>query len=403
LTVGCGTTPAWCAVVERPDQRVEDIPRGAFAPPHCPHPDCPCHHPGRGRDFRWSKVGSYTVKRSGAAIQRFLCHSCRRTFSQQTFACTYFLKRPELLLPVAAGLLAGSAHRQLARSLGCAPSTITRLAPRIGRHSLLLQRRLELEAAEIREPVVLDDFVSFVGAQFYQLAVPTAVGQSSAFVYRLDHALHLRGGRLNPHQRRRRDALLRRHGRPSAGARTRAVVRVLRALLAQSRTLRLVSDGCPLYDRALQQLQAQRRVEHRRFPNPPRGPKGAPRSPAARERDLQMFEVDQLHRLVRHSLAHHRRETIAFSRSVNGLVERLHLLAVWRNLVKRRSERRPHRATPAATLGLTTGRWSWAQVFAQRLFVGHLPLTDDDQQIYRRQTPTPMLHVQRPHDPVYVL
>ena len=116
-----------------------------------------------------------------------------------------------------------------------------------------------------------------------------------------------------------------------------------------------------------------------------------------------MFEVDQFHRLVRHSLAHHRRETIAFGRSVNGLVERLHLLAVWRNLVKRRSERRPHRATPAATLGLTTGRWSWAQVFARRLFVAHVPLNDDDQQIYRRQASTPMLPVQTPHAPVYVL
>ena len=389
--------------MERPGPRVEEIPCGAFVPPHCPRPDCVCHRPGRGPVFRWSKAGFYTPQRRGARIQRFVCHACERTFAQQAFACSYFLKRPELLLPVAAGLVAGSAHRQLARSLGCAASTVTRLAARLGRHCLLLQRRLEQELADIPETVVLDDFESFVGAQFYQLALPTAVGQDSAFVHRLDHALHLRGGRLNPHQRRRRDALLRRCGRPAPGERIRALERVLRALLAKTRTLRLVSDGGPLYDRALERLHARDRVQHRRLPNPPRGPKGAPRSPAARERDRQMFEVDQLHRLLRHSAAHHRRETIAFGRSVNDLVGRLHLLAVWRNLVKSRSERHPSQLVPAAALGLTTGRWSWAQVFARRLFPGHLPLTADDQQTYRRQLRTPTLAAPRPHDPVYVL
>jgi hypothetical protein len=47
---------------------------------------------------------------------------------------TYCRKRPELLRPVAAGLQAGSAHRQLARTLGCAPSTVTRISEHLGRH-----------------------------------------------------------------------------------------------------------------------------------------------------------------------------------------------------------------------------------------------------------------------------
>jgi transposase-like protein len=389
--------------VERPGQRVEETSPAEFTPPHCPRRDCPAHRPGGDVRFRWSKAGGYRRNVRRTRIPRFRCLVCRRTFSQQTFACSYFLKRPELLLPVAAGLVAGSAHRQLARSLGCAPSTVTRLASRLGRHGLLLQRLLLAELRERREVVVLDDFETFVGAQFYQLAVPTAVGGESAFVYGLDHALHLRGGRLNPYQRGRRSALFRRSGRPAPGERSRAVQRVLQALLAQTPTLHLVSDGNPLYDQALARLQGRARITHRRFPNPRRGPKGAPRSPAARERDRHLSAVDQLHRLVRHSQAHHRRETLAFGRSVNGVVERFFLLAVWRNLVKTCSERRPRRGTPATRLGLTVGRWSWAQVFARRLFLDHAPLSPDEKRIYHRGLLTPTLGPQRPHDPVYAL
>jgi hypothetical protein len=66
--------------------------------------------------------------------------SCGKTCSQETFSLRYFLKRPELLRPVAAGLVADSSHRQIARLLGCSHSTITRLSTRLGRHALLLLR-----------------------------------------------------------------------------------------------------------------------------------------------------------------------------------------------------------------------------------------------------------------------
>jgi hypothetical protein len=72
------------------------------------------------------------------------------------------LKRPEILLPVAAGLVAGSAHRQLARSLGCAPSTVTRLSARLGRHALLLQAlALEDRAGRLDESIAADHFETF--------------------------------------------------------------------------------------------------------------------------------------------------------------------------------------------------------------------------------------------------
>jgi hypothetical protein len=89
----------------------------------------------------------------------------------------YYLKRPELLVPVAAGLVAGSAHRQLARSLRCAPATVTRLGPRLGRHALLFMARVRPRLGPPREPLVYDDFETFFGAQDFAVGLGTAVGQ----------------------------------------------------------------------------------------------------------------------------------------------------------------------------------------------------------------------------------
>ena len=111
----------------------------SFQPPFCPRRDCPEHRRTRP-GYRYRVHTAYATAR-GRRIPRFLCLTCRKTFSQRAFSAFYYLKRPELLLPVAAFLNAGAGHRQIARSLGCAHSTVNRLSARLGRHALLLQAR----------------------------------------------------------------------------------------------------------------------------------------------------------------------------------------------------------------------------------------------------------------------
>jgi hypothetical protein len=88
---------------------------------------------------------------------------------------------------------------------------------------------------------------------------------------------------------------------------------------------------------------------------------------------------------MRHSCAHHRRETIAFSRRLNALLERAFLLVVWRNFVKARSERRRGEPTPAMQLGLTDERWSWKRLLARCLFPSRIRLPAEWLRIYRRE------------------
>jgi hypothetical protein len=148
----------------------------------------------------------------------------------------------------------------------------------------------------------------------------------------------------------------------------------------------VISDGHAAYDRAMQDPSLERWLRLERYPNPPRGPKGCPRSEAARLRDERLFPVDLLHKILRHSLAHQRRETIAFGRRLNAILERLFLAAVCRNFVKKRSERAARSGTPAMRLGPARERWTWSRVFSRRLFPA------------RTRTPSTWAHLYRPNN-----
>lgn len=347
-----------------PTQPIEGRRPDRFRPLFCPRTDCPAHA-DRGPHYRAKRDGSYrTARDPNRRIQCFICLTCERRFSQRSFSTLYRLKRPELLAPVAGMLVAGSAHRQIARSLGCSHTTVTRLSVRLGRHAALFQRRASSTLDRIAEPVVFDHFETFVRSQVERLGVGTAVGKSSWFVYDLAGARYLRAGGRSSRKR-----VLKQSPRPTiSGAIATSTGNLVQSLLAWSTdALDLISDDHPAYPAAIRRLRhVSVPIRHRVFANPDRSPGHDPK--VAARRDRAMFAVDLLHKLIRHSQAHHKRETIAFGRRVDYTVGRLQLLAVWRNFVKRRVERRRCRESPAMRLGLTDRLWGWDDILAVRLF-----------------------------------
>ena len=360
-----------------------------FRPPFCPRSGCRHHINPAG--FRYYKNGSYkTVK--GFRIQRYVCKGCKSSFSRKAFSLTYYLKRPELLLPIAAGLQACSAHRQIARTVGCAPSTVTRMSARLGRHAMLLHcKALESLEQKLEESVVLDHFETFELTQDLPFGIATVVGSESWFVYGIDPAPHARTGTRSPAQQKRCE---KRVSRPVRGGYVGSTSRTLDRLLVlkrPDRELHLITDGMRAYDRAVARHSDASKIRLESHPVPKRGPKGSKRSPQAVARDQAMFPADTLHGLLRHSLAAHKRETIAFGRRLNAILERLFLTTVWRNFVKHRSERRPDRTTPAMSLGLTDRPWSWSRVLGRRLFPARERIDSEWMRLYRRAWPTPEL------------
>jgi len=373
-----------------PSTPVDRIPPSRFRPPFCPNPRCRHHRLRPGQTFPYWREGSYRRRCDGRRVPRFLCLACRVGFSARTFSVTYRMRKPHLLLPVARWMTSGAALRPIGRAwndehpdLACHPSTLPRVARRIGAQAILILEELHRLAPDLAEPVVLDHFESFVGLQENGLALATPIGQETGWVY---------GGRPAWH-RQATDASKRKPRvatRPGEVERSvREVLTVLFAKVPRGACLHVVSDGEPRYGRAIRRHPRGRDVLHEVHVNPRTRLKGEPRDESTRERDRALRRNDNYHTLVRHLDADHRRQTIAFCRRGEALVERAAALMVWHNLSKPVSIRKDDRRTPGMLRGVTRRPWRWAEILSRRRFVSRIPVDRTMRQVLERRMPDP--------------
>ena len=343
-----------------------------FRPPHCPRKNCP-DHLFQGLGYRAKRSGSYVRKCDPLRrIPRFRCATCKGSFSRQSFSTTYYMKRPELLRPIASLLLSSAAHRQIARHLNCSPSTVTALSVRLGQHSTLFHEVALNVIKQIREPVDFDHFETFVRSKQERLGIATAVGQKYWFIYAVEEARYTGTMRRGRHRRK-----LKRPPKPTVpGAIVASTRKTLDLLLKMSpHGLKLISDDNPHYRVAVHQLNHKlpvgKSIRHSRYANPKRLPGDDPG--IARRRNRSMYAVDLAHKLLRHSLKHHSRRTLAFGRKTSNVIGRVKLFVVWRNFIKIVSEKhRSNLVSPAMQVGLTSKLWTWRDILAQRLFPGRV-------------------------------
>jgi len=355
----------------------------AQAPPFCPNPACP-FHASPTASWRWVRAGFFRRQASPQRIQRFQCRHCRRHFSAQTFHGTYWLKQPQLLVPVAHRLLGCSGFRQIAREFDVSPQTILGLSARLGRQCLLFHEQLRPKG-ELGEPLDLDSFVSFEWSQYHPTQFHVAAGQESHYFHGFTDSEARRSGTMRPGQRRRRAWLEARDGRPDPRSVEREVAAVLGIVTAGATHLSLHTDEHEDYPRALRHQRHLQAVEHHTVS-----------SRAARTARNPLFAINLLDLLIRHSGANHKRETIAFSKRRQSAAERLWLLLVWRNYVKSFSERKRD-ATPAMRAGVCARRWSLQGILRERRFPSRGPLPERWARYYWGLTPTRCLPRARAH------
>ena len=350
-----------------------------IVPPHCPRSDCRFHRSSDG--WRWIRCGWFTRRCAPHRIQRFRCLHCGVTFSTQTFSTTYYLKRPELLEPIAHRLLACSGYRQIAREARCDPTAVMGLSARLGRHALLLLR--DLRPTDIREPLVTDGFESFAYSQFLPLHLNLAVG-ASHFTYGFTFSALRRKGRMTEKQKNIRRKLEAKHGRPHPKAVELGMADLVRIVAPKPQKLVVHSDEHPAYVRAWRRLKGYE-VHHERIS-----------SLAARTPLNPLFPVNLMDLLLRHNSANHKRETIAFSKRHQSVIERAALLIAWRNWVKPFSER-DRGPSPAMKLGIATRRWTMKELLTGRRFVTRTKLPASWQAYYERRVDTPGIDNPRRH------
>lgn len=342
-------------------------------PPFCPNPNCRFHRTGAGR-WRFVRDGFFVRQSAPQRIQRFRCVPCGRHFSSQTFHTSYWLKHPELLVPVFHRLLGCSAFRQIAREFGVSPTTVLTHSARLGRHCWLFHQQLRPHG-RLEEPLALDSFVSFEFSQYHPTAFHVAVGQHSHFFYGFTDSELRRSGRMTDQQRRRRAVLEQRFGRPDPRSTEREVATLLAIVAPTPQRLELHTDEHTDYPRALARLP-HLAITHRTIS-----------SRALRTARNPLFPVNLLDLLIRHCGANHKRETISFSKRRQSAAERLAVLLVWRNYVKWFSERR-RQETPAMRLQILRAPLTVPELLSRRLFATRIALPERWRAYYRREIVT---------------
>ncbi len=356
-------------------------PGDDFQPPHCPNPGCIFHRDSRG--WRFKRDGYHRRRFDGRRIRRFRCSRCRRSFSTQTFSVTYWLKRPDLLVPLLHGSLSCSCLRQMARAHRLSPSTVQLQLERLGRHAILFHEHRRPHATP-NEPLVVDGFETFELSQYWITHLNTVVGAESHFVYACTVSELRRKGAMTPRQKRRRARLEQHYGRPPPRSIQHGVAQALALVVPPGGEAVVRSDEHRQYPPALVQLSDRcfhHQVTASKAPRTPQNP---------------LFAVNLLHGLVRHNGSNHKRETIAFSKRNQAIVWREAIHRVFRNYVKHCSERRRD-GTPAQRLGLCDAPLRWEQILARRIFPTRTPLTEPLDLQYAGRIPTRQLPRARAH------
>lgn len=338
----------------------------SFVPPHCPRSDCHYHLNPTG--WRWNHHGSYTRQASPTEIPRYRCCHCSRTFSSQTFSTTYYLKRPGLQAPLLYRIDAGSGYRQMAREMRCSHSTLVHQAARLGRHALLFMAEHRPKGL-LEEPLVIDGFESFAYSQYHPLHLNLAIGADTGFHYAFTHSPLRRKGRMTREQRVRREAIEATFGRPDPKAVEKGMAAALHISAPVAQPLQVRSDEHPAYKRAFLRLRGYE-IAHRETPSTD------PRTP---ENDL--FFVNKRDMMLRHNGANHRRETIAFSKRDQGVVDRAAIHLMLANYWAPSSVNHDP-TTPAMKLGLFETPLAPEVLLKKRYFVTRTALSEEWERYY---------------------
>src|SRR6185295_12346136 len=240
-----------------------------FRPPHCPRPDC-ASRATDGAPFRFRARGRYRRACDGRIVRRFHCHSCRRSFSVQTFRVDYRLKCPQLSAPIFNAFVSKVTQRQTARTLVCTRKTVRRRLILFALHSREYQTAV-LERARARGSLSgrfqLDEQETFERDRLLRpVTMPVLIHQESRFVVHVEAAPLPARGRLSRRDRERKRKMEAKEGVRLSGSReaVKRCFEVLAHAMGREAAAVIVTDQKSSYATVLAETMAGRFVHEQR-------------------------------------------------------------------------------------------------------------------------------------------
>lgn len=358
-------------------------------PPFCPNPGCR-NYSGHLAHHWWRQAGYHSTLCFGR-VRRFICLSCGKSFSEQTFSIDYYAKKKIDYRRLESLSASSMCVRALGHALGLSCDSVQNRFDRLSRQSLTCHARLRPKAKSF-DSISIDGFVSFDRSQYFPNEITIALTSQSRYILSFTHATLRRSGTMRTSQKERRDVLYSglsfEHG---------AVERSFRELLdglAQERPpsrfkpLVLITDEKPDYARALRRHMSFRsqdethRIAHLTV-----------NSQLPRTTSNPLFPSNYLDREIRKDQAAHRRETTCFARSASNNMTRLACYLTWHNYEKRFLIRAPQRMTSThgemAGIDRTALTRERKAMFQERAFFSREKLDNVERRIWMKAIPTP--------------
>ena len=275
------------------------------------------------------------------------------------------------------------ANSQIARVLGCAPSTVDRKLDRLGRHSLLYLQLL-LQAGKPAEEIVYDGLETFEFSQYLPWHLNIAVEKSTDYILGFNESELRRKGSMTDQQKEKRKQLEAVHGRPDPRAIEKSTTAIFENLIDSQPHVTVYTDEHLQYVKPLRNYGDQ--VTHIKTS-----------SKKHRGHHNNLFAVNRWDMMLRHSSKNHTRETIAFSKRRQSGIYRAAIFSAYMNFMMDRRQRGARGLTPAMARGVVDRKLSYADIFACRLFVSHLELPTQWRKYYFRETETRCLPRNKGH------
>lgn len=324
-----------------------------FQPPFCPYRYCP-QHLNSEPDF-CIRHGTYHPQCRSHPVQRFLCRSCERTFSRQTFRMDFRDHRPNLNAPLFTSIASGVGIRQSARNLGlslrCTELKLRKIARHLRRLNLNLRRPLEGNVS-----FHFDEIETYEGQRNARpLSVPVLVLSESRYIVWAESSTIRPRGKMTEKRRKAVASAEKRHGIRKDLSR-HGVQRTLRrgAEIAQaSAVVTLQTDEKSTYPGLAIAAFDKARVRHQKT-----------NSKLVRGTWNPLFAINHEEALMRDLMGRLRRESWLVSKKRRYLDLGLQLHMAYRNLVRKRFNY--DEESPAQWAGFLPRRLTPRQVLSWR-------------------------------------
>jgi len=298
----------------------------------CPNRACPLHYQRQREGVLWYRPYGYYLTSAFGRVQRYLCLSCGKTFSDQTYSLDYYAKKIVDYREIDALLRGCESISSMGRKLKERVAVIQNRLQRLGKQAIAVQESLIKELL-LQEDLVADGFESFCGSQYFPCNLNLLVGKESQYLYMKDYVTLRRKGRMTEEQKEKRSKLEERwKAEPLGIAKSFKKIGERVAKLYRRRNtgfVRLYTDEHNQYEKGLlkdidlSRMKNQEVFEHIKVS-----------SKLVRDKNNPLFSVNYWDRELRKDLANFVRESTRYGRNIDDLMNRVEIYSVWHNYRK---------------------------------------------------------------------